>query len=142
MQTKALIRSPSVINKIILHCSANSNPNYTASDIRHDHMVNRGFSDIGYHFFIRTNGTVEIGRPITVEGAHCQGHNWDSIGICLNGLKIEDFTPIQFESLRRLLLQLHLSVPNSMIYSHHYFNNQKSCPVYDVNMFQKYWANL
>ena len=136
------LRSLLVINKIILHCSANSNPNLTANDVRRDHIDNRGFTDIGYHFFIRTSGLVEKGRPIEEVGAHTFGHNWDSIGICLNGLNLPDFTDAQFSSLKDLLKQLRPQIPATEVYPHHFFNPGKLCPVYSVTPFSEYWRSL
>lgn len=52
----------------------------------------RGWSDVGYHFVIRRDGTQELGRPIEKPGAHVAGHNEDSLGICLVGGR-EDETP-------------------------------------------------
>ena len=63
------------IKQIIIHCSATpEGRNIGATTIRGWHKE-RGFSDIGYHYVIRLDGTIEEGRPIEQIGAHCQGHN-------------------------------------------------------------------
>lgn len=41
----------------------------------------RGFSGVGYHFFISANDEVYQARPVLVEGAHALGFNTSSIGI-------------------------------------------------------------
>ena len=52
------------LNRIILHCSATpEGRDVPASVIRRWHIEDRGWSDIGYHFVIRLDGTVEAGRP-------------------------------------------------------------------------------
>ena len=59
------------INKIILHCSATeADKPFTAADIRKWHKA-RGFADIGYHFIVDLDGTIEPGRPVEQVGAHC-----------------------------------------------------------------------
>ncbi len=40
---------------------------------------------IGYHFFVRKDGSVYRGRPETVVGAHAGNNSYDSIGICFEG---------------------------------------------------------
>ena len=73
------------INKIILHCSATpEGREHNVEDIRRWHL-RRGFSDIGYHYLIHLDGTIEVGRPIEKRGAHCSGQNRNSIGICYVG---------------------------------------------------------
>ncbi len=46
-----------------------------------------GWSDIGYHWYIRRDGTCQKGRDISTVGAHCihRGMNRKSIGICFEG---------------------------------------------------------
>lgn len=73
------------IKWIVIHCSATREKQViTAADIDRMHRQ-RGFSGIGYHRFIRLDGTVERGRPDEVPGAHVKNHNADSIGICYAG---------------------------------------------------------
>lgn len=73
------------INKIIIHCSATKEgQNYTVSQIDSWHKQ-RGFSKIGYHYVVYLDGTYHRGRQDTEVGAHCTGHNKDSIGICYIG---------------------------------------------------------
>lgn len=68
-------RSSRDIREIILHCSATKQgDDFSAGDIRRWHLQ-RGFNDIGYHFVVRLDGTVERGRDINLTGAHCLNHN-------------------------------------------------------------------
>ena len=70
-------------NEIIVHCSATKEyKDYDVEDIRKWHKE-RGFKDIGYHFVITRDGIIQRGRPMSQFGAHCRGHNKNSIGICL-----------------------------------------------------------
>lgn len=45
----------------------------------------RGFLAIGYHFLVAPSGRVYRGRPLDRMGAHVQGHNRGTVGICLLG---------------------------------------------------------
>ena len=74
------------ITEFIIHCSATrEGQDVTAADIRRWHVQGNGWKDIGYHFVIRLDGTIELGRPIAEVGAQCAGHNAESIGICYVG---------------------------------------------------------
>ncbi len=83
---KLTLRCDRKINLIVIHCSATpEGRDVSAEDIRLWHRRDRGFTDIGYHFVVRLDGSVECGRAINMAGAHCRGHNSNSIGICYIG---------------------------------------------------------
>lgn len=92
----------------------------------------RGFHDIGYHYVILSDGTIQTGRPENEEGAHCEHHNIDSIGICLVG-KIE-FTLLALESLRVLTRAILLknNLKFESVFCHYEFDTAKiqgkTCP--------------
>ena len=74
------------IDRLVIHCTATQEGrNYNVDTIRSWHMGDRGFSDIGYHFLIHLDGTVERGRPWDIPGAHAQGYNRTSIGVAYVG---------------------------------------------------------
>lgn len=56
------------------------------------HMDARGWADFGYHFAVDTDGTVYVGRPYGVQGAHSDGENDESHGIVFMG-NFEDEWP-------------------------------------------------
>lgn len=73
------------ITEIIIHCSATpEGKDFTVEDIRRWHLA-RHFADIGYHYVVYRNGSVHKGRAENIAGAHCLGHNANSIGICYIG---------------------------------------------------------
>ena len=73
------------INTIVIHCSATPEAmTYPLESLRADHKK-RGFVDVGYHYYIRKDGTVQEGRPLNQIGAHAKGYNTGSIGICYEG---------------------------------------------------------
>lgn len=51
----------------------------------HQWHLNRGWSGIGYHYFISRDGQIFRGRPENTVGAHATGHNSKSIGVCFEG---------------------------------------------------------
>lgn len=125
-------------SRIILHCAGT--PNGVKIDIavlRNDHIKNRGFSDIGYHLVIQPDGQVDKGRPLNVVGAHCEGHNTGSVGICLMGTN--KFTQAQFDALRYQIDSLMLIYPiqKQSIFCHHQFDTAikqgKTCPNISIN---------
>ena len=73
------------MHTIVVHCSATKeNVDYNKDDIKKWHLQ-RGFKDVGYHFIIKIDGTIEIGRPLNIVGAHVTNNNTGTIGICYIG---------------------------------------------------------
>lgn len=107
------------IDAIIIHCSATrTGQDLRAKDIDRMHRA-RGFSQIGYNFVIDLDGTVEIGRPLSIDGAHCNtkgfsglSYNKHSIGICYiggldtSGKPADTRTEAQKAALRNLVAKL------------------------------------
>lgn len=123
---------------LVVHCAATKpTMDIGLREIRQWHRE-RGWLDIGYHFVIRRDGTVETGRPQDVIGAHVEGHNYESLGICMagginqSGKPENNFTPAQFESLRTLLDTLKADYPSARIVGHRDLDSKKACPSFDV----------
>ena len=51
----------------------------------HQWLLANGWTGIGYHFFVRKDGTVYRGRPEDTVGAHAGNNNYDSLGVCFEG---------------------------------------------------------
>lgn len=125
------------ITKIIVHCADTpEGRDDKAADIRRWHKA-RGFNDIGYHYVVDLDGTIEPGRDVTIAGAHTTGHNADSIGVCYIGGADTDMKPKdtrteeQKTALRLLLKYLVQKYPGAKIYGHRDFA-QKACPSFDA----------
>jgi N-acetylmuramoyl-L-alanine amidase len=91
------------IAKIVIHHTgvATTLENLRAS------VQRRGYSDIPYHFVVMPDGSVHATRPLERMGAHCKGHNADSIGVALMGnLDRVPPTEAQVAALTRLLADL------------------------------------
>ncbi len=127
------------IHTIIVHCSATTEgQDIGAKTIREWH-TSKGWSDIGYHYVIRRDGTVETGRPLSRTGAHAKGKNKGSVGICMvGGIDADNkqraeanFRFVQYKSLMKLVDKLKADHPITKIIGH----NQvaaKACPCFDV----------
>jgi len=131
------------INKIIIHCTATPEGRVTTvADVTAWHRQ-RGFNTIGYHYLIGLNGEIWKGRDESIIGAHCEGHNSDSIGVCYVGGLTKDGkiakdtrTISQQASLLKLIKELKVKYPNATIHGHNEFSN-KSCPSFNVKNWIK-----
>ena len=125
------------VNKIIIHCTATpEGRDVSIDEVRRWHVEERGWRDVGYHFLVRLDGTVEEGRPIEMTGAHTRSHNWDSIGIAYsggtgkNGEWLDTRTDAQKDALVDLICQLH-DCYGGTVYGHRDFS-EKACPSFDA----------
>lgn len=148
---------------LIVHCSATPpSRQIGAAEIEQWHTAPKpkgnGWKGIGYHYVIRRCGSMELGRELEEQGAHCnmkryggKSYNPVSVGICLiggvdeNGKPEHNYTRFQMNTLRALLKTLLGVYPDAEICGHrdlspdHDGNNQidssdwvKNCPCYDV----------
>lgn len=134
------------IDKLILHCSDSDVAAHDdISVIREWHTLpkeegGRGWKDVGYHKFIKSDGTVQRGRDDSAIGAHCYGQNRHSLGYCLHGKT--QFTEAQFKALAEELRKDLLLYPDATIHGHNEFAD-KECPRFDVDDFiEDYMSNI
>ncbi len=125
------------ITKIIIHCTATpAGRDVSAKDVDRWHRQ-RGFSSIGYHYLIRLDGTLEVGRPVEKAGAHCKGFNSHSIGIAYvggldrHGRPADTRTRAQRGALRTLVSALRMEHPQATVHGHNEFA-RKACPCFSV----------
>lgn len=130
------------IDKIIIHCSATPEGRaVTVTDINKWHRE-KGYNGIGYHYVIGLNGEVCKGRDINLIGAHTQGQNSNSIGICYVGgcdksMKAKDTrTASQKVALLNLVKDLKKQFPTATIHGHNEFA-AKACPSFNVKLWLK-----
>lgn len=142
---------------IVIHCSATpGSSDIGVEEIRRWHVEERGFEDIGYHYVIRRDGVIELGRPVMAIGAHVKGNNYNSVGICMvgglddRGRPKSNFTEAQWASLFFLVRTLHRIFPTAIVRGHRDFSPDtnhdgvitpdewfKACPTFDVD---KWWS--
>ena len=149
---------PQDIDAIVIHCSATrEGVDVRASDIDKWHKE-KGWSMIGYNYVIDLDGTVEIGRPLSMSGAHCadkgfsgKSYNLHSIGICYiggldkNGHSKDTRTDAQKLSMHKLVMELIEKYPITDVLGHRDASPDKNgdgvitknewvktCPCFDV----------
>lgn len=86
------------IQTVFIHCSASDNPNDDNAETMELWHKARGFAEIGYHFFIHKDGTIQVGRDVEKIPAAQKGYNTGSLAICCHGLGIKNFTENQKSS--------------------------------------------
>lgn len=109
------------------------------------HVVENGWDDVGYHYFIQRDGTVDQGRDITMQGAHCPGMNHKSVAICMAGGMAEgssrsenNFTEAQWEALvattQSIMDAHHIGVDG--VRGHSECAEGKDCPSFSMEKFR------
>lgn len=120
--------------RIILHHSLTADSETVSwGAIRAYHRNVLGWADIGYHFGIekaRDSYEIFLGRMPDETGAHCSGHNHDSIGICFIG-NFDLAAPPREQwilgvKLVRFLCDLY-KIPFGEIHGHREYSS-KTCP--------------
>jgi N-acetylmuramoyl-L-alanine amidase len=143
----------SKVRWIVMHYSATPiERDFTAADIGAMHRA-RGFSKIGYHYFIRKNGWVETGRDMSQPGkfevgAHCRGSNSNSVAVCVEGgvtlaapdVGVDNRTQAQINAQIALVRELLVRFPNAKVEGHRDMPDAVTqCPGYDA---AAWWASV
>ena len=128
------------ITTIVLHCSA-TQPHYDV-DIRHVrewHVKGNKWRDVGYHYFIKLDGTIQHGRPVHVQGAGVRGHNSNTVHVCYAGGLNDDGDPHNTLNAdqRAAIYQVCTSLvrvfgPLEFI-GHNDLTDEKACPSFKVS---------
>lgn len=107
-------------------------------------FIDEGWSDIGYHYVIRRDGTLEEGREVESVGGHLFG--WDSVclGICLvggtgpiGGESTTNYTEAQTRSLIELLVKLRGKYDSAICSPFDFPGVTDSSPYFDVKEWVK-----
>lgn len=135
------------VTHIVVHYTATfADQNITRDDVAKMHKA-RGWRDIGYHWFIRRDGTVEEGRPESRVGAHVGGQNTGKIGICCAGgldratgpnKGVDNRTPAQIDAQIKLIRECLKRHPGAKVVGHRDLAPTQ-CPGFDV---QSWWAQV
>ena len=125
------------IKKIILHCTdSDDSLDIGFNEIDQWHKA-RGWDGCGYHFIIRRDGRIEIGRPAWKVGAHVNGHNKHSIGVVCVGRKEpsrEQWVRL-LDLIRALMNQYNLKNIEDIL-GHTEIDHLKTCPNISMVMFR------
>lgn len=120
------------IDAIVVHCTDSPDARDVGVVEINDWHVARGWKGIGYHYVVRRSGAVEIGRPVSLIGAHAEGYNAHSIGVVWVGQTTP--APDQMRELLGLLRKLMAKhkISFARVFGHHELNPHKTCPNLDM----------
>ena len=128
---------------LVIHCSATKpSMDIGLREIKRWHVDDNGWRDVGYHYIIRRNGEVELGRSNRDTGAHAAGYNHKSISLCMVGGMAEDnsaennFTAQQWTALLDLVKQIKVDYPEANVIGHNEIS-EKECPSFDVQKWKE-----
>lgn len=127
---------------IVVHCSDTpAKMDVGVNEIRKWHLE-RGWKDIGYHYVIRRSGLIEAGRHFSVVGAHAEGYNKVSIGICLVGRE-KNYTKEQWVALARALMDLTKYYKGTPVVGHCDLDplRKRHCPGFNAKAWWKRQAS-
>lgn len=127
------------INEIILHCT--DTPSDTTVDSIRAYHKSFGWSDIGYHYLIASNGNCYYGRPVEKVGAHCKGHNKYSIGVAYIG---KSPTTLQLIGMAHIcnILRRKYNISRGSISLHCDYNPHKTCPNFSKSDLDFFYSQL
>lgn len=131
------------ITEIIVHCAdTKEGKDFKAADIKSWHTAKppqgNGWKDIGYHYVVDLDGTIEQGRPLDQVGAHTKDHNAKTIGICYvggrdaNGNVKDTRTAAQKAAIEKLIKALKTCFPTITKVRGHRDYAAKACPSFDA----------
>lgn len=134
-------KSKRQIKYIVVHSTATKEgKDFSAKDIDAWHK-HQGWSEIGYNYVVKLDGSVETGRDVDKVPAQVKGYNAHAIGIVyVGGLDVigkpkDTRTPQQKEALVKLLKELRKLYPGAKILGHRDFPNvHKACPCFDAKV--------
>ena len=124
---------------IVIHCSATpEDMDIGVEKIKHWHVVDNGWDDIGYHYVVRRSGELETGREEHRTGSHARQVNGTSIGICMiggsnkNGDWENNFNEEQFSTLKEIVTKLKDKYNIEKVIGHYEVDDVKKCPSFNV----------
>lgn len=124
------------IRYLVVHCSDSADDHFLSATDIHQMHLGFGWDGAGYHKIIERDGVIQQGRPIYWQGAHVQGQNHRSLGVCLVGRN--QFTSHQMAALEQVLLEWLALFPQAEIVGHRDIQEtSKTCPNFDVREWWK-----
>jgi outer membrane protein OmpA-like peptidoglycan-associated protein len=129
--TGSFTKPARAVHTVFLHCSASDNPAHDSAAVIDSWHKANGWSGIGYHYFIRKDGTIEKGRDLEKTPAAQSEHNPGTIAICAHGLEISKFTDVQLSAVKALCTEINNAYGRTLKFRGHREVASKSCPVFD-----------
>lgn len=76
------LSSRSATDAIVIHHAA---ADKATPESIHAYHLSQGWAGIGYHLYVRKDGSIHEGRPLWASGAHVLNHNYHTVGVCCEG---------------------------------------------------------
>lgn len=135
--------------EVVVHSTDTTRDMMVNYQVLHKWDLDRGASDVGYHFIIQPDGSLEVCRPIFIEGAHClKGHNKNSIGIAFVGGILgsrentnivrshKSYTNAQWKTFEAFMKAFYTVVPGGQAWGHNSIDpTRRSDPHFNVPKF-------
>lgn len=122
------------VRLLVIHHSASA-PSTTRAQIDQWHR-DRGFAEIGYHWVMEHDGLLLPGRSLALTGAHAEGHNTGSLGLCVTGDNTRDdwaWTLMQKNQLAQFVRWFLVFHPGAQVLGHRDLpGTHTACPGLDV----------
>lgn len=119
------------VHTVFVHCSASDRAAHDDVSVMERWHKERGWSGVGYHGFIKKDGTYQAGRSLERTPAAQGGNNTGTLAYCLHGLVEERFTEAQFGTILALCEEINQAYGGSMRFRGHCEVAAKACPVFD-----------
>lgn len=123
------------VEQVFIHCSDSDRPEHDDVSVIRDWHLARNFSDVGYHYFIQNDGTIQPGRGLNKIPAAQKGHNTLSVAICLHGRN--KFTKAQKQSLVSLCREINKEHDGGVTFHGHKEVSNKTCPNFNYKRLLK-----
>ncbi len=127
------------VTEIIIHCTATPEGRDVSVDTIRGWHIGQGWKDIGYHWVVLLDGTIQPGRPEAQVGSHVAGHNTGTLGVVYVGgvagdgkTAKETRTPAQKAALLALVKAQIARYPTVTKVTGHNQYADKACPSFDV----------
>lgn len=122
------------VRRVFLHCSASDadGDDYKGEQLVHTIRawhLQRGWSDVGYHYLIDMDGLIVTGRPLDRIPAAQRGHNTGSVAIMVHGLT--RFSDAALGAVRALCAAINAAHGGRVTFHGHREVSTKACPVFD-----------
>ena len=122
------------VHTTFIHCSWSDHKHHTIADVWKWHVIDNGWKDIGYHYFIDFDGEIWEGRPLHKAPAAQARNNRGTIAVCVHGGqndKPDAFTKKQYEALKKISRDIDEAYAGNMRFRGHTEVAAKQCPVFD-----------
>ena len=131
MSAFAVKKTDRYIDTLFVHCSDSPHSHHDDISVIENWHKARGFDGVGYHWFIKSDGTIQEGRSVHRIPAAQKGHNTGSLAVCLHGRN--EFTEQQFKSLLYLANECNKLYTGLRVRAHNEVDEGKTCPNFHLD---------